>query len=258
MKSWPDLRSRIEGPEGYAIVPLALNEDEISTIREFIRRQYLARITVIAPDIVDKFASRGVERYHEIAHFLDHSAAWPKKERLFSAAAVAFLKSTEFFSLLRLQYGDLELSDEEHIGRWVVYWRIVRPFAPSDVGPMHADKWFWDLGYNNYALPDGFEDRVKVWLPVHVETLSSLGIVPGSHLKDGWKWHGEMRHGVLKPAFDEPPGGVNPISLEAKPGDAVVFHDRLLHGGALNRGKNTRVSFEFTVMFKSAERRLDA
>ena len=35
--------------------------------------------------------------------------------------------------------------------------------------------------------------------------------------------------------------------LNIEPGTLVVFHDRLLHGGAFNTGATTRVSAEFTM-----------
>ncbi len=57
---------------------------------------------------------------------------------------------------------------------------------------------------------------------------------------------------MVKPVLDEDPASLHLKLLALAPGDVVVFHDRLLHGGALNRGTSTRVSFEFT-LFVDAE-----
>jgi ectoine hydroxylase-related dioxygenase (phytanoyl-CoA dioxygenase family) len=36
--------------------------------------------------------------------------------------------------------------------------------------------------------------------------------------------------------------------LNLKPGQAVVFHDDLLHGGAINRSLKTRISLDFALL----------
>jgi hypothetical protein len=53
----------------------------------------------------------------------------------------------------------------------------------------------------------------------------------------------------VKPQIDEDENSLDAIIFDSKPGDAIVFHDRLLHGGAVG-GSSTRVSLEFTMFVK--------
>ena len=44
---------------------------------------------------------------------------------------------------------------------------------------------------------------------------------------------------------------INQTKLElvnTSPGDAILFHDRMLHAGSINHGKKTRISLEFTLI----------
>jgi ectoine hydroxylase-related dioxygenase (phytanoyl-CoA dioxygenase family) len=45
---------------------------------------------------------------------------------------------------------------------------------------------------------------------------------------------------------------LKPILVETIPGQAVVFNDLLLHGGALNKGELSRVSLEFTMLLRNS------
>ena len=121
----------------------------------------------------------------------------------------------------------------------------------NDTGPVHADRWFWELGHG--ATPPGVE-RVKVWVAVITEPgLSGLQLLPGSHRRT-WRYHGEMRDGFVKPTIDEDVESLGLQLVPTSPGDAVVFNDGLLHGGGSSRGACTRVSFEFTMFVQSPER----
>ena len=43
------------------------------------------------------------------------------------------------------------------------------------------------------------------------------------------------------------------MAYDSGAGQMVLFHDELLHGGAVNRGTTCRVSIELTVLFDEAE-----
>jgi ectoine hydroxylase-related dioxygenase (phytanoyl-CoA dioxygenase family) len=88
---------------------------------------------------------------------------------------------------------------------------------------------------------------VKVWIPFYSEPgMNGLKVLPGSHRQD-WPFHGELRDGFVKPQIDFDQDAVPMQLLNIDPGTLVVFHDRLLHGGAFNSGATTRVSAEFTM-----------
>lgn len=46
-------------------------------------------------------------------------------------------------------FGEFKISDEENEGREEIFWRLVRPHQSSDIGPLHADGWFWDFGHGH-------------------------------------------------------------------------------------------------------------
>ena len=94
-------------------------------------------------------------------------------------------------------------------------------------------------------------ERIKIWIPLYCEKdLNGLYIVPNSHKQD-YTYRSEQRDGKLKPLpnFTIEPGELQLCSTS--PGDAIIFHDELLHGGAIG-GKKTRVSVEFTMLVKKS------
>lgn len=189
-----------------------------------------------------------MERYHELANRLDHGSVWLKSARVLPQAAIDKIRKMSLFKKLESVYGKFDMADEENVGREGIYWRLVRPNEPADIGPLHADAWFWALGHG--ITPPGFR-RVKVWVAIYCEPgKSGLRIVPNSHQKR-WPYWSEERHGFMKPCFDEAMVDL-PIKLAmTAPGKAIVFSDLLLHGGAVNTGYRTRVSVEFTMFVRN-------
>ncbi len=240
------LRNDVNGPLGFS-TNLSATSDDLSLIRELIEQQWLAHLNRIVPQYAAAFAERGCARYHELAHNIDHGSVWPKRSRILPAEAVAAIRTTSFFRQLAAEFGEFAISDEDDIGWEEVYWRLVRPNAGGDIGPLHADQWFWKLG--TAVVPRDME-RVKCWIAIITEPdRNGLLVVPGSHLSD-WRFHGETRHGSLKPQIDEDEAQFDLKLLPLAPGGVAVFHDKLLHRGALNEGSTTRVSLEFTMFVK--------
>lgn len=186
-----------------------------------------------------------MNRYHEKASLIDHKAAWPKTARILPPAAVSEIRTMPFMKYLESEFGEFLISDEEEVGWEEIYWRIVRPHAP-DIGPLHADSWFWKAGHGK--MPEG-KERAKVWIAVYSESgRNGLRIVPGSHRQTDFRYHVTERDGILKPQIDENEADLPIELLPTEPGDVVIFHDDLVHGGAENRGSTTRVSLEFTLL----------
>jgi hypothetical protein len=214
---------------------------ELRTLRGLIEGQYLERLRALDPALADEAAGLGIENYHRAQHRLDHGSVWPKQSRILPAECVGVLKEMAFYRAMVDEFGDVAVSDDE------LNWRLVRPGAADDVGPVHADGWFWDLGHGR--LPEGY-DRFKIWIPIVTEPgHNGLSVLPHSHRRP-WRHHTEHRHGILKPVIDE---NVEELGLQLLPlaaGEMVLFHDRLLHGGAVNRGSRCRVSLELTIFFR--------
>jgi len=242
-----NLRERINGPEGFT-TDLALSHEELAIVREEIENQWLYRLQIACPEHVKKFREQGLENYHRLSHLLDHGKVWPKTARVLPESAFRRLENLPFFVKIRKDFGDFVLSDEEDFGWGVICWRLVRP-GKEDIGPIHSDKWFWDLGHGN--MPSYACERVKIWISV-VTTPGKNGlcVIPGSHRKTDWKWHKEVKNGLAKPVFDEDLSKLDIQLVHTKPGDAVVFHDLLLHGGVPNEADHCRVSMEISVICK--------
>lgn len=245
------LRGGIDGLQGFA-TGLCLAGPELARVHALIEAHWLAVLRQHAPEHAETFAEVGLARYHEQAHLVDHASIWPKRARILAAAAVAEIRALPFMRKLAEELGSFEISDEDDVGWEEIYFRLVRPQQDGDIGPLHADRWFWDLGHG--VTPPGAE-RIKVWVAVVCEPgRNGLRLVPGSHRRT-WRYHGEERHGMMKPQLDEDERQLNPILLPTRPGDAVVFNDGLLHGGAYNSGETTRVSFEFTMFVRRESNR---
>jgi hypothetical protein len=226
---------------------LSFTPEELARVRELITAQYLRRISVCAPQHVDEFAALGLDRYHEKAHLLDHVKTWPKVERILPESAKNEIREFSVFKRLTEEFGPFAISDEENVGHEELIWRLVRPHHPEDVGPLHADIWFHRV--SNVTWPAGTE-TVKVWSAIHVETgVSGLKYVPGSHLRE-WEYRAEHRHGVMKPQILEDESKIDIRIFNSRPGDCLVFHENLLHGGVPHQGQRTRVSMELTLLVK--------
>jgi hypothetical protein len=241
-----ELIKDINGENGYSL-HLKLSDQDLSIIQKMIRIQFLYRLQLLIPKEVYLFNNIEIARYHEFSHLINHAEAWPKYARVLPREAVAIIKEMEFFKKLKMAVGDFTISDEESFGWENIYWRLVRP-GNSDYGSLHADKWFWDLGsYGKVA--DYPHERLKIWMAVHtVCGKNGLRVVPGSHRKKDWKWHMEMKNGLKKPVLDENEDSLDLELLPTEPGQTVVFHDELIHGGAINLADKTRVSLEFTLL----------
>jgi hypothetical protein len=186
--------------------------------------------------------------YHLTIDEALHKLISPKRNRIFSANDANSILSLSSISQLLAHFKAALVSDEEGIGYPNIYWRVVRPDRPSDVGPLHRDEWFWNLN-SSFPRPSYPHTRTKVWIPLHVEpSLNSLLVSPASHHRGDIEWVGEHRHGIQKPVLLTSEGSIPLKMVPATPGQSLIFHDRLIHGGSINQGTFTRVSFEFTII----------
>ena len=237
------LAEQLEGDNGYYL-GMRFQKDELDFIRSLVEKHWIENIKHHAPEHWEKFAECGMENYHTLSHLLNHAVIWAKEHRVLPQNSVSLVRSTSLIKKLEENFGQFDIADEENLGREQIYWRLVRPKEKGDMGPLHADAWFWELGH---GVTPSDKKRVKVWIALYCEPgKNGLQIVPGSHRYE-WKFHSELRHGIIKPVIDE---DITKLPIELvymKPGDAIVFHDRLLHGGAPNNADKTRVSLEFTM-----------
>jgi hypothetical protein len=231
----------VQGP-GY-FLGQRLSGHELETLRQMISAQYVDHLQTIAPQLAEEAVRLGIENYHLLQYQFDHGTVWTKQSRILPVEHAAAVKQMGFYRAIAAEYGPVSISDEE------LNWRLVRPHAPEDIGPVHADGWFWDLGHG--SIPAGW-DRFKIWIPIFAEVgFNGLSVKPYSHLRRDWKHHTEIRHGIAKPVLDENVEELNMQLLPLGPGEMVLFHDRLLHGGVVNKGTRCRISLELTIFFRA-------
>ena len=146
-------KAAVETGDGY-FTNFHFSEAELNRIRELVENHWRSVIERSAPELAGEVKQRSIDTYHEISDRLDHGSLWGKKTRILSGADCAEISKMSLFEYLRSEFGDFRITDDEGSGYGEVYWRLVRPGADSDIGPMHADNWFWKLGHGEIP-PDG-------------------------------------------------------------------------------------------------------
>ncbi|MDP3746745.1 MAG: phytanoyl-CoA dioxygenase family protein [Phenylobacterium sp.] len=220
---------------------------EVRRVRELIKAHMLRTAQEVSPQAVEMLSQTELERFHAIEGY-DHARMLSKRGRILPASSVEEIKSMSFFGFVQQLFGEFQLADEEDVGHEQITFRLVRPGRQEDVGSLHCDSWFWD--HYGTRLEDGM-CRAKVWVPICVEPeLNGLRLAPGSHRSP--------RHYTVKPGpgkVEFVPGfDIHEIGLRQYCGDVgqpILFNYRTLHVGALNRGRNSRISIETTILYRS-------
>lgn len=246
-----NIREQVFGPQGYSS-DLHLSDHELSVFRELVSAQWLAVIAAAQPSLADEARRLGIANYHLLAPQLDHRNLWPKSSRLLSRAAIDTIRALPFMTTLENAFGPFAISDiydtHQHHGEEEIYWRLVRPGCDTDVGPLHADKWF-HAGFNDGRgmFPDDVL-TVKIWIPLYCQPgRSGLAIARGSHLTP-WRFRIVAVDGQPRPVPDDDFSGVEPELIATEPGHMLIFHEGTLHRGVPNQGTETRVSAEITMV----------
>ena len=227
------------------LISLSSNDEGFSIIESSQLRILL--LDIICNEIELKANSENVQEntVENIVH--EHFDYFKnKKNRMFSkentGKVIQFLGNDEIFAYS----GEDFVSDEENIGHPNIYWRCVRSGSPTDVGSVHADEWFWSLGHG--SIPPGYT-RVKTWIPIIQGKECGLTILPGSHNKDfDYKFSlGQDRK--KRPQFNNKETLQDMCSANVSIGNAIIFNDRLLHGGVSS--ESFRLSVEWTSCIKT-------
>ena len=169
------------------------------------------------------------------------------KKHILKKDSVLKIKQLFFFKELEGIFGPIELSDEENIGYEIMVWRLVRPFIKDDVGPLHSDRWFWDIDKSNrnYEIPKN-KRKIRCWISLYSNQFEGWRGVPNSQGKK-FEYDIEYRDDRKKPIFNESKYKLSPIAIDSTPGNIIIFNDGMLHGGCLNKSDYMRISLEFTM-----------
>lgn len=182
------------------------------------------------------------------ALFLNHNVFRQKSSRIFSLEQLSPIISATSEIFVKNDIGTVfQVSDEEALGHPNIYFRVVRARATEDVGPMHKDKWFWDLGHGSIEKDKA---RAKLWVPiVQDDSKCSLVIVPGSHrMHFDYASRVEDGTGKIKPVFNRRVVENQIVSAPVRVGEAIIFNDELLHGGIAT--EHDRISAELTLVYR--------
>ena len=246
------------GKPGFSTA-FAITDHELAYFRELISKQWIAHIESTHPEHAARFREIGLERYHELSHLISHSDLWPKEQRVLAREAVAKVVKLDFIQRLQTLFGiNFRISDVVFFSKSIpdypeIYWRLVRPGVTTDVGSLHTDRWFHNILRDGDPLYGSDETTIKMWLPIFTEPgRNGLYIVPGSHLKNWRVKYTPGADGFGRPALDEPLADDQKYLVPVQPGQAILFNENLLHGGAVNAGSTTRVSIEITLVLKRA------
>lgn len=104
----------------------------------------------------------------------------------------------------------------------------------------------WDETLGDYSVV-----RVAIYLQSFAESKFSLGVIPGSHLKESLATTLEMKawralgRFVDTATFVPPILSAKPRWLAMNPGDCVIFNQRLFHSGSPIRGPKFSVYFSY-------------
>jgi hypothetical protein len=241
MKNIKEIIKEVYGELGYSIS--RLSEDDFLKIREFVKNHYLDILKNVAKVDNQEIIQSGMDEYHNYSDSIEHDKIWTKRNRILSNEIFKEFLKLDLFKEIKNEIGEVFISDEENIGYPEIYWRLVRPFPHNDVGPIHADAWFWELGHGETPVT---HERVKFWFALFNESgENGFCYVPSSH-RIKYDYNSEHRNGFVKPTFNPSNYDLNIQVFNSTPGDFIIFNDRLLHGGKVG-GVKTRVSLEFTL-----------
>ena len=121
----------------------------------------------------------------------------------------------------------------------------MRPNEPSDIGPLHADRWFGINKAWGNIYPNNFK-RTKVWIPIESERQKWIKNFRYSHqdvCRYTYKVHCHKYKN--KPVINLPPNDDELELIDIEPGSLLIFDDNLIHGGALNKGCYPRISLNY-------------
>ena len=236
------VKDQIFESPGYT-TDIKLKQHELDALHKYVEFNMLDRINAT-------YHAAGLNQYHTVNH---HLLFADKEARLLQQWQVDKVKTWSFLVRLKKELGEFTIAPVIFNRRIVrnrqeIYWRVVRPNSETDVAEIHADTWHHGLysdAYGNLLNED--EYTAKVWIPIVCESgLNGLSVVPDSHKRDWPVKKTELLNRTKIELLEH----VEPVLLETEPGQCIVFNDKLLHVGAVNRGTKTRVSAEITLVFK--------
>ena len=200
----------------------------------------------------NEFNKKNLKYFHKknISTF-DYSKIINPKNRKISLDIKVFKKQIENSKLLELikpywGHSDVKIiwvgsAKKNQVETNKAGFRIARPKVKSDAATEHIDS------YN-----EDEKSFLTIWIPlIGFGKNYSLKFYPGthktSHLKKNFEKKTKYISRVFKKNYYEK---FNSIRPNLKPGQAIIFHPNLIHGGSKNDGSHTRISIEVRLFNK--------
>lgn len=235
------LKNTIENKIGFKTFNTYAND--INNVKNLIQKSFSKTLSK------NKINDCIIDNYHKlnIKNSL-HKKIWTRKNRIASTELVNYLKNkSHILNILRKEFGELAFSQKVNKKKPDVYWRLVRPNKKTDVGPIHADEWFWAA--NNWKTPKS-KKVLKVWMLLSDNLDKGLSVIPYSFKKKDWVYKKEYKDDIFKPKFNKKKNLYKIKPLKTPKGKILVFNYGLLHSGLINKSNETRISLEFSLYYK--------
>ncbi len=235
------LKNTIENEIGFRI--FKTNKDDIINIKNLIQESFSKTLKE------HKIKQCFIDDYHKLKiNDQLHKKIWTRKNRVASSKLINYLKKKSYiFKVLKKEFGKIEFSKKVDNKKADSYWRLVRPNKKKDVGPIHADEWFWNA--NKWDIPKN-KKVFKVWMLLSNKLDKGLSVIPNSHIKKDWVYKRIFRDGIFKPKFAEDKNSYKIMNLKTPKGRILIFNYGLLHSGLINKSNETRISLEFSLYYK--------
>lgn len=221
-----------------------MNEHHFQQIQIFeeLELKIISEIISSQVERITNLPLKSIRQYH-LSHSEYHHLMAPKSARQFSRSDVGTFLSLPGFVAVKKIFCDFDVGDVvddtgiQNVPE--VYFRLVRPSMASDIGMPHCDHWF----HKKFGLPYRIGSTYKLWIAVCAEpTLNGLCFYPSCNFESlgevffennrDWSRYGQFLGAAVMPMIST--------------GEALLFRDDVVHGGALNRGTETRCSIEIT------------
>jgi len=262
-----DIMHTLEKGDGY-VIPFSLSEKDLRKIRELLSDHFrkLLRKTISDKESRIVLKEFEVKNYHQISDAVNHQELMQMKNREFSNEARQVIQEMNFFKAMKEWFPNSTIEDP--LG-YHMNFRIARPDKESDSFPPHADTWYFPnyqkLGGSTLVYEKNNRSRLlwirdednslnftvfHVWIPIYCEPgLNGLKVAPRSQLRS-WqrKKMDGRKHVTTFPKYKLTKNEQIELKLlKTEPGEVVLFHDGLVHQGAINRGQESRVALLFNI-----------
>ena len=228
-----------------------MNKNEIFEITDIFTT---SEFQIIKSLIIEHVSSRlgfsvDLSTYHQQAAETDHLSMAPKAARVLSPSDAQFILALSGIKRLLDNHPGYQVSNVVYDSNTVedrpeLYFRLVRPNQPGNIGSPHCDFWFDQAMGTNF----GRGNTIKFWLPIVLDP-GKNGLLFYPNAPKGIPFIIQTVNGFNRPCIDcEVSRLGDPVLPQPAYGQAIKFHDDIIHCGALNNGSKTRVGLEIALL----------